>query len=53
MAGPEMVEYEDASPEVRAVFDDIMQTRRVDRLNNFWKVIAVHPPTLKRTWETA
>ncbi|XEU27478.1 carboxymuconolactone decarboxylase family protein [Tistrella mobilis] len=52
MAGPEMVEYEDASPEVRAVYDDIMQTRRVDRLNNFWKVIAVHPPTLKRTWES-
>lgn len=52
MAGPEMIEYADASPEVRAVYDDIMQTRRIDRLNNFWKVIAVHPPTLKRTWDS-
>ena len=45
-----MVEYEDASPEVRAVYDDIMSTRKTDSVNNFWKTIAVHPPTLARTW---
>jgi AhpD family alkylhydroperoxidase len=45
-----MVEYEDASPEVRAVYDDIMATRKTDSVNNFWKTIAVHPPTLERTW---
>jgi len=47
-----MVEYADASPEVRAVYDDIMATRKVEWINNFWKVLAQHPPTLKRTWES-
>lgn len=46
------VEYDEASPEVRAVYDDIMATRRTDWINNFWKVLAAHPPTLKRTWES-
>jgi AhpD family alkylhydroperoxidase len=47
-----MVEYEDASPAVRAVYDDIMTTRKVDAVNNFWKVIADDPATLKRSWES-
>jgi len=47
-----MIEYVDASDEVRAVYDDIMTTRQVNWLNNFWKVLAHHPPTLKRTWES-
>ena len=45
-----LVEYEDASPEVRAVYDDIMTTRKVDAVNNFWKAIANDPATLSRTW---
>jgi AhpD family alkylhydroperoxidase len=52
MALMELVEYEDAPEEVRAVYDDIMATRKVDWINNFWKVIANHPPTLRRTWES-
>jgi AhpD family alkylhydroperoxidase len=44
------VEYDEASPEVRAVYDDIMETRDVDWINNFWKALAQHPATLKRTW---
>jgi AhpD family alkylhydroperoxidase len=44
-------EYADASPEVRAVYDDIMATRKTDWINNFWKAIAHDPATLKRTWE--
>ena len=47
-----MVEYADAPRAVRAVYDDIMATRKIDWINNFWKVIAHHPPTLKRTWES-
>ncbi|MBI5280920.1 MAG: carboxymuconolactone decarboxylase family protein [Candidatus Solibacter usitatus] len=47
----QLVEYEDASPEVRAVYDDIMFTRQVERINNFWKALAHHPPTLKQVWE--
>ena len=47
-----LVEYKDASPEVRAVFDDIMATRQTDWINNFWKALARDPLTLKRTWES-
>jgi len=46
------IEYKDASPEVRAVYDDIMATRKTDWINNFWKSIAHDPATLKRTWES-
>ncbi len=42
----------DAGPEVRAVFDDIRATRKTDFINNFWRALAHHPPTLKRTWES-
>jgi AhpD family alkylhydroperoxidase len=52
MATVPLIEYEDASPEVRAVYDDIMKSRNVDWINNFWKALANHPPTLKRTWES-
>jgi AhpD family alkylhydroperoxidase len=51
MATLGLVEYGDASPEVRAVYDDIMATRKTDWINNFWKAIASDPATLKRTWE--
>jgi len=47
-----LIEYEDASDEVRAVYDDIRTTRQTDYINNFWKALANHPPTLRRTWET-
>jgi len=46
-----MVEYADASPEVRAVYDEIMASRKTDWINNFWKVLASHPPTLRRMWD--
>ena len=52
MSSVAMVEYAHASAEVRAVYDDIMATRKVDWINNFWKVLAHHPSTLKRTWES-
>ena len=51
MATLGLIEYKDASPEVRAVYDDIMATRKTDWINNFWKAIAHDPLTLKRTWE--
>lgn len=47
-----LIEEDAAPPEVRAVYDDIKETRQVDRVNNFWKALAVHPPTLARTWES-
>jgi AhpD family alkylhydroperoxidase len=48
----DLVQYENASAEVRAVYDDIKQTRGVKDVNNFWKALAGHPPTLRRTWES-
>ncbi len=50
MATVPLVEYENASEEVKAVYDDIKQTRKIEDVNNFWKVLANHPATLKRTW---
>jgi AhpD family alkylhydroperoxidase len=47
-----LVEYADAVPEVRAVFDDIKAMRGGADVNNVWKALAAHPPTLKRTWES-
>lgn len=52
MATLGLIEYGDASAEVRAVYDDIMATRRTDWINNFWKAIARDLATLRRTWES-
>ncbi len=52
MATLGLIEYKDASPEVRAVYDDIMATRKTDWINNFWKALAHDPATLRRTWES-
>jgi AhpD family alkylhydroperoxidase len=52
MATVSLIESEQASPEVREVFDDIKRTRNVKDVNNFWKALANHPATLKRTWES-
>jgi len=45
-----LIEYRDASPQVRSVYDDIMKTRGVDWINNFWKALANDPRELKRVW---
>jgi AhpD family alkylhydroperoxidase len=47
-----LIEYQDAPPAVRAVYDDIMATRQTDYINNFWKALAHDPAGLKRTWES-
>ncbi|MGH9342823.1 MAG: carboxymuconolactone decarboxylase family protein, partial [Terriglobia bacterium] len=52
MATLGMIEYKDASAEVRAVYDDIMATRKTDWINNFWKALAHDPAALWRTWES-
>ncbi|HEY3963078.1 MAG TPA: carboxymuconolactone decarboxylase family protein [Planctomycetaceae bacterium] len=45
-----LIEYEHSSGLVREVYDDIRATRKTNDINNFWKAIANHPPTLQRTW---
>jgi AhpD family alkylhydroperoxidase len=52
MGSVKLIEYAEATTEVRAVYDDILATRKIDYVNNFWKALASHPPTLRRTWET-
>ncbi|MBI1897802.1 MAG: carboxymuconolactone decarboxylase family protein [Acidobacteria bacterium] len=47
-----MIEYEQANADVRAIYDDIMATRQVDSVNNFWKAIAHDLVALRRTWES-
>ncbi|MEX2200438.1 MAG: carboxymuconolactone decarboxylase family protein [Dongiaceae bacterium] len=52
MSLAKLIDYADASPAVRAVYDDIMATRKTDWINNFWKALANDPATLTRTWES-
>ena len=52
MTSKRLIEYGEAAPEVRAVYDDILATRKTDYLNNFWKALANDPSTLRRTWES-
>jgi len=52
MAMHSLIEYAEAGPEVRAVYDDILATRKTDWINNFWKALANDPATIKRTWES-
>jgi AhpD family alkylhydroperoxidase len=47
-----LIEYDRASPEVKGVFDEVMAARKTDWVNNFWKALANHPPTLRRMWQT-
>ncbi|MGD9236876.1 MAG: carboxymuconolactone decarboxylase family protein [Desulfobacterales bacterium] len=51
MSTVKLIEYEEAGPEVRAVYDDIMATRQIDWVNNFWKALAVQPDLLRRIWQ--
>lgn len=52
MATLGLIEYADASDEVRAVYDEIMAARKTDWINNFWKALAHDPATLRRTWDS-
>ena len=52
MATVKLIEYAEATGDVRAVYDDIMATRKTDAVNNFWKALANHPPLLRRTWDS-
>jgi AhpD family alkylhydroperoxidase len=47
-----LIEYEEASPEVVAVYEEIRRVRKTDYINNFWKALANSPETLRRTWDS-
>jgi AhpD family alkylhydroperoxidase len=44
------IDYDTASPAIRAVYDDIKATRKVDDVNNFWKYLANEPRMLTHVW---
>ncbi|WP_108883539.1 carboxymuconolactone decarboxylase family protein [Anderseniella sp. Alg231-50] len=46
------IEMENASPAVRAVYDDICTTRGVPDVNNFWKYLANEPRMLANVWNS-
>lgn len=50
MPTTKLIEYDDASPRVKAVYDDIRATRKTDFINNFWKALANQPDNLERVW---
>jgi AhpD family alkylhydroperoxidase len=40
----------ESDPRVKAVFDDIRDTRKTDFINNLWRALAFDPALLERTW---
>lgn len=50
MTTVKMVEYDEASDDVKVVFDEIMKAKGIDFVPNFWKTVATHPPMLKQLW---
>lgn len=50
MATVPLIQHDQASDEVRAVYDDIMQKRGVTDVNNFWKAAAHSPALLSNVW---
>ena len=47
-----MIEYDDASPEIRRIYDEIMATKGIDFVPNFWKTLGTHPPLLAEVWRS-
>jgi AhpD family alkylhydroperoxidase len=48
----QMVDYDQASPEVRAIYDEIMAVKGIDFVPNFWRTLATHPPLLEEVWRS-
>ena len=46
------VSEKQAKGKVKKIFDTIKQTRKIKKIPNFWKTIAVDPDTLERTWNS-
>jgi AhpD family alkylhydroperoxidase len=52
MSTVEMVDYDEASPEVRAIYDEIMAVKGIGFVPNFWRTLASHPPLLEEVWRS-
>lgn len=42
---------DDASPQARAIFDEIRAARGTDYVNNFWRALAHDPALMRATWD--
>ena len=40
-------------PRIKAVFDDIKATKKIDWVPNFWRALAAHPEHLELCWSRA
>ncbi len=45
-----LVDENITDPRVRAVFDDIKATKKITRVPNIWRALAVHPEHLELCW---
>lgn len=45
-----LVDENSTDPIVKTVFDDIKATRKVERINNFWRALATNPEQLESVW---
>jgi len=50
MSTVKLVDENTADPRVRRVFDDIKETKRIDRVPNIWRALATHPEHLELCW---
>ena len=50
MSTVKLVDEATASPRVRAVFEDIKATKKIDRVPNIWRALATHPEHLELCW---
>src|SRR3954467_12182794 len=50
MSTVKLVDENTDNPRVRAVFDDIKATKKIDFVPNIWRALAVHPEHLELCW---
>ena len=48
-----LIDENTKDPKVRAVFDDIKATKKIERIPNFWRALAANPDHLELCWQQA
>lgn len=46
----QLVPQDSSEPTVRRVFDDILATKKIDRVPDVWRALATHPAHLELCW---
>jgi len=50
MSTVRLVDENTKNPKVRAIFDDIKATKKIDRIPNIWRALATDPNHLELCW---